>query len=109
MVHTPECQAGMARAEEVRADWVAQWPNYCRECGGEGLHHYPGVYRYPDGSGEPPSTDPCEGCVCQGKCSRCGAEGLDPETAEGPCKTCGWNYDDAIPAAWECGCWEDYP
>ena len=45
---------------------------------------------------EPPDDEPCEALEI-GVCHRCGKPGLDAETGEGPCKYCGWDYDDGLP------------
>ncbi len=59
---------------EMKADeqaWLTKWPHYHAACYGAGVHHDPGVWRYPDGSGQPPSDDPCT-CTDSGVCPRCG-------------------------------------
>lgn len=94
----PRCRT---LAEAIKA-YEAQYPQYCRPCGGTGMLYDPGVYRYPDGSGEPPSVDICDGCLGVGTCPRCGAEkvfgeyhGEDSDT----CPKCGWKASDGgIPA-----------
>ena len=47
-----------------------------------GGHHDPGVYRYPDGSGEPPSFDSCANCIDAACCPRCGMDWMTPIEAE---------------------------
>ena len=115
LIHTIECVRETTRQEGLITSWKQRWPKYCRSCGGLGGHHDPGVYRYPDGSGEPPSFDECE-CIDEGRCPRCGMDWNillssidDPfytltSTAEGyhlvefladnewPCPCCGWSW-----------------
>lgn len=104
-VHTTEC---IARHEAVKAAemaWCEQWPNYCKGCGGAGA-----FYDY-GSRDEPPSSDYCESCAGKCLCGRCGLPGLtneengDETSGEGPCKLCGWNYDDIIPdSSRDCDC-----
>jgi hypothetical protein len=103
--HTKECDtAGMAQ-DAARERWKAAWPDYCSVCEGRGGTHYAGYFDYKAGAGEPPSFDPCEACVCQGRCARCQSALSDQETGEGPCTACGWNYDDELPEPYDCDCW----
>ena len=76
----------------AEAAWAEKWPNHCTNCGGWGGFSTPASY---DGPGD---FDPCEPGedVPIEKCHRCGELGLD-EDGNGPCKKCGWNYDDGIP------------
>lgn len=64
-------------------DWRNRWPNHCRECGGWGR-----------------VASPDEDFICYAYydwriCHRCGRNGL-LEDGTGPCKVCGWNYDDGL-------------
>lgn len=116
IMHTADCLAQQKRYE----DWIARWPNACKKCSATGIIHDPGVYRYPDGSGDPPSDDPCEQCTakinpeqpddeCCAYCPRCATFGLDITTDESACATCGWAWgrgaDDYMPEV-ECCCYE---
>lgn len=111
--HTLECQAKEAEARRATIAWCERWPNHCPTCTGAGVV---GWYenQAPLGSGQVWNEhleEPCPACTAEGKCARCGKMGLDPETSEGPCRACGWNYDDACPPPWECqGCVKhEYP
>jgi hypothetical protein len=94
----PKCVERQDRQAEIRQAWLRAWPKHCTVCEGAGAFHTPGSYW------EPPSDEPCEHCTGQGICARCGAEdGLD-EDGNGPCKVCGWNYDDQEPHVEPCWC-----
>jgi len=77
--------------------YAAQWPGVCRQCHGYGYieSHYdpsaPGVSLAP---GEMVDLEPCDACVCEGHCPRCGAPWPDDVDAEtdnvGPCASCGF-------------------
>lgn len=105
-----EMKAEREAAERYKVDadaWSAKWPDACNECGGWGGHTYsydpspPGVSLAP---GSMSDFDPCEapGCVSEGFCARCGKPTLSEipgvfDEGQGPCKECGWNYDDGAP------------
>lgn len=79
----------------LRAEtWRADWPQHCRSCGGWGDHEYERVglpiMVEPRIARECDSTDPH-------RCHRCGMPGLD-EDSNGPCGSCGWDYDDGDPS-----------
>lgn len=99
MEHTEQCLKEFAKYK-IRYDaWIAEWPNYCRECNGAGEHHWI-ENGAPHGAGfwSMPMSEFCENCVGVGKCSHCGApDMIDTETGDGPCSACGWNYDDECP------------
>lgn len=93
------------------ADYLFDWPNYCRKCGGLGYHYYPEtMWDPPD-----PDCDVCE-CIASGFCPRCNH--LHDEDWEGEiCERCNWHCDkeDGIPEA-ECHCnepeddwWQEEP
>lgn len=116
-MHTTECQAQIDSRAKAIATWKAQRPDHCEECMGVGGT----VTRYdpsPAGVGLSPGwmTDfePCELCVMNSCCPRCGEHGLSDEddgdktTGAGPCWNCGWNYNDACPAEPECCCWPEF-
>lgn len=108
--HTEECkqeQERFVRANRVirirRYLYALRWPRFCRLCEGAGFY-WGGI----DEFGQP-NMDPCR---CTGDepvvCARCGEAGLDDETGEGPCSSCGWDYNDPLPPydEWHgpCGC-----
>lgn len=91
--HTAECWfRRFGKAFEAHL-WRLRWPNHCRECGGTGGTSYLAGYE------EPAGFDPCAAEPVE-KCHRCGENGLDQDGA-GPCTACGWNYDDALPGAYD--------
>jgi hypothetical protein len=112
LIHTPECIKETEAIEAAIDAWENKWPNYCRNCGAAGGFYNPGVYRYPDGSGEPPSFDECPNCVDESRCPRCGMDWKVPldileELASDtdtiwldtflfeesyPCPCCGWAW-----------------
>lgn len=77
--------------------WTEKWPNYCRDCGGWGGFTIPGVYSGPPERCYPEDFDLCN-ALPEDRCHRCSGElqaqkdGVQP----GPCKTCGWNFDDGL-------------
>jgi hypothetical protein len=99
-----ELEADQALAVKVskRArEWAQKWPNHCPSCEGRGWHKYSQSVPYGMGSASFDVIDPCEHCTASQekgpqKCARCGALALDDDGA-GPCKECGWNYDDCVP------------
>lgn len=110
MEHSVECLERMARAVKLRTAWLSEWPDYCRHCHGQGAHYYtfdPSPTGVSLSAGTMEDAEPCDQCTEQGICARCGKAGLDPETGEGPCSHCGWNYDDGVPEMPECFCWMD--
>ncbi len=108
--HTTECLARDAERKGAYDAWTERWPNHCDHCRGVGAFYDPGHFY------QPPSEDPCSSCTEVGLCARCGEPGLtdeergDTSTGEGPCKACGWNYDDEQPRLREdpCECEEKY-
>jgi hypothetical protein len=84
-----------ARAEAEA--FFAKWPNACKKCGGWGAHVFYESHGLP-GIAEQLS-DPCDDCTANDpvKCARCGAENTLSPDGDGPCKACGWNYDDGAP------------
>ena len=117
MKHTEECEARY----KAHVEWCDRWPKACVGCLAHGYIEYPGVYRFSDGSGEPPSTDLCNECtgnsadgeadgvyVAIGHCPRCGNGNLRVDVDTIPCPDCGWNWghgsDDYMPDV-DCQCW----
>jgi hypothetical protein len=75
--------------------YESQWPNYCRRCGGWGGSTFDQGHPYGATTAYETLFEPCEFCTEDLICARCGEPGLG-EDADGPCKFCGWNYDDGI-------------
>ena len=82
------------KVEEQNEEFRKKWPDHCTKCGGWGLDSFTEMHGFNHGCGEE-ITDPCE-CTENGQCARCGEENALGEECEGPCKFCGWNYDDGI-------------
>lgn len=89
-----EMAADAARAA-ASEQWRKQWPMHCAACAGWGGHSYTENHGMP-GPGET-IFDPCDAGPPE-LCHRCGMHGLDDESA-GPCRVCGWNFDDGDPGA----------
>ena len=90
-----EQEARIARVlAKQAAKWKAKWPEHCKVCGGKGGSTF--YQSHGDGGRAEPLFEPCQECG-NGKCPRCGEFGLNPDTDDGPCAWCGWNYDDACP------------
>ncbi len=104
--HTQECDAARAAQETKRNLWALLWPYACPYCEGRGGVHQDGYFDYKAGVGEPPCFEPCEACVCQGRCARCRGTLADQETGEGPCTACNWDFDDELPELYDCDCWQ---
>lgn len=118
MNHTNECDTRW----NVQLAWVQRWPDFCRKCRARGSIYNPGVYRYADGSGDPPSDELCHEClgksrhldVAWGHCPRCGKYGIyvaDLGVTDAiECPSRGWangaGADDHLPEM-DCTCEED--
>ena len=73
------------------AAFEAQYPNYCRKCGGEGYVNV--VDALGPNKERVVQADFCPGCIEEGKCPLCGADIPDEQYEEdGPltCGACGW-------------------
>ena len=96
MDHTTACVEATERRQFSIDVWKKLWDNHCSLCLGRGGTDMPG------GRDSLSDYDPCA-CTERGICPRCGEPGLtseergDASTGEGPCRECGWNYDDACP------------
>lgn len=105
--HSCECIEAFHLYKTAKEIYESMWPNYCRKCGGGGVFGW-NENQAPLGSGyywPEYFEEPCEECTEKSICARCGESGLTPEEGEGPCKFCGWNYNDSCPGEPECFCW----
>ena len=100
--HSEACQA----AKDAADLWREQHPDFCKTCGGSGFVDAsdPSVGLW--------GNEPCEDCVCEGKCPVCGHQhGEDWNNDEAisvawtPCEVCGWT-EDKLPPQWECFCYD---
>lgn len=85
-------------AEWVKAnnrEFIQKWPNYCKACDGWGGKTYYESHGSP--YGHETLFDFC-GELDEHTCHRCGQAGLKDDS-EGPCKFCGWNFDDGLAGA----------
>jgi hypothetical protein len=122
--HSPECiERQRAFAEEeaqtraAQEAYDAQWPHYCKSCGGGGWFYSAGG-RYTQ-----PESNPCA-CIEDGRCPRCGEKGIyyedgigdralpsDDLDTERPCLYCGFDTSSGQgrpePSGYypECDCW----
>jgi hypothetical protein len=109
MNHAEGCLKRAAASRAEHDAWVARWPKSCRTCRGwgAGRKHWTSEDDY--------DVDPCPSCSEAGTCPRCGGPGLtsegrgDDSTGEGPCKLCGWDYDDGEPEVIDCICDAGHP
>ena len=88
------------RIAKESAAWQQAWPNHCKACGGWGGANINQSHPYGSGTATETLFDPCGAIENPATCHRCGQDGLS-EDGEGPCKYCGWNYDDGDPTV--CG------
>lgn len=115
MNHSEYCKSRV----KARAEYIELWPNACTHCNATGVVYDPGVYRYADGSGEPPSTEPCDHCSGREHksalddndfccCPRCA--GAINVTGDGlKCDGCGFDSsnDSHFMPEHDCWCWEN--
>jgi superfamily II DNA or RNA helicase len=113
-------ESDAAHFEQLVQRYLSEWPNYCEDCGGWG-GHYSTYDPSPSGVGLSPGFmtdyDPCETCVENDICPRCGEntisliDGKSEDWYE--CKSCRWDdrqgfegmpQDPPMPP--ECNCWE---
>lgn len=116
LIHSPECIATDKKMEEEQKEWIAKWPNYCRNCKGWGgfMSHYdPSPSGVSLSSGYMEDFDTCIVCADNFLCSRCMTK--NPAWEEGnetPCINCGWDpyYPDALPPdpSGPCSCELEY-
>jgi hypothetical protein len=85
--------AADAQIRAANAQFERLWPNYCKHCGGWGGSSYQESHGF-KGGGSETIFDLC-GALENEQCHRCGARGLS-EDGEGPCKACGWNFDEGL-------------
>lgn len=119
--HTEYCQKQQAEYREAVEKYDQNWPNACKACGGAGYF----VYAYdpsPSGVSLAPGylydADPCEACIEQGKCPRCGKAAWTDDDWNGEfatCPHCGWTDnpkadqpDRVRPVEPDCYCWESW-
>jgi hypothetical protein len=99
--HSADCDQATEKAETARAVYRQAWPNHCAACEGGGLIGSGAI----DNSSGLVDIEPCDKCLANGKCPRCGADGLVDEAGDvHPCAACGWSEDndDGMPAHHEC-------
>jgi hypothetical protein len=80
-----------------QAVWRNRWPQHCRSCRGWGGSAYTEMHGFRGGSGEQ-MFDLC-GARDENQCHRCVDMGL--KDGDGPCRTCGWNYNDGEPEIYD--------
>lgn len=109
MEHDAQCVRCADERGSLIAAYAETWPRHCQRCKGRG------AFGHTDMQTGFPDVELCPVCAETGTCARCGEQGLtsedrgDDSTGDGPCKACGWNYDDAAPPPWECECWNVEP
>lgn len=88
IIHSSDCR----KAHKAALDWMARWPNACKDCGAAGeVSWYEDVVG--DGGPRMQMGDLCGTCLGNLKCPRC--SGAIPDFEEEPvaCETCGWKYN----------------
>lgn len=119
-VHSLHCTEQTAGALDRETAWMKAWPNHCPVCSGWGVVGDGGGDWVDYGSTKvqlPWEPDPCDNCIEQGCCPRCGEQIIADVDAfndwlenERPCPFCDWQHgkstDDAKPEIPECYCWE---
>ena len=109
--HTRYCIETAAKINATRDEYQEKWPHHCKSCGGWGGTEYsfdPSPAGISLASGTMTDFEPCENCICEGICPRCGsfAENFEDETST--CSECGWkDGDDGIPRPHECCCYDN--
>jgi hypothetical protein len=85
-----------AQAEIEAKAWREKWPDACARCHGAGAFYSGGNYW------QPPDVDICPRLENDETrtCCRCGQPDALDEDLNGPCRHCGWDYDDREPSFW---------
>ena len=101
MKHSEQCLKEQSEAKRLHDAWVAKWPNYCHKCGGAGEVTWQ-ENQSPIGSGMvwlETLSEPCENCVLNDKCPRCGDKISWDDVLDLPqnCKHCGFDFDNPEP------------
>jgi len=84
------------KTKQAAAEWVLKWPNHCKACGGWGGSTFLQSHPYGMGSASESLFEQCSAIEKYETCHRCGQDGLT-EDGNGPCRFCGWDYDDGSP------------
>jgi hypothetical protein len=119
--HTKWCKDQHEKYEKQLAEYESKWPDYCKHCNGwDGFwdQYDPSPAGVSLGSGYMLDFEPCDKCVENGKCPRCGTQTTLFEMAledgdELSCPECRWtsNVDDkeswSLPQGPECYCYEE--
>jgi hypothetical protein len=87
----------------ARATYQQRWPHHCRRCQGYGqfIDRYdPSAAGVSLSSGYMLGAEPCDACTEHNLCPRCMLLGLQLPSEEngyeygkGPCRICGWDYE----------------
>jgi len=111
MICTEQCQQHVAAINAAREAYASQWPSHCQDCGGNGgtaSSYDPSPHGVGLASGVIWDFDPCETCVEQYKCPRCGKRLSEIASGGLSCLTmsgCKWNSDSPdTPLPPECIC-----
>jgi hypothetical protein len=112
--HTDACNERTRKINEKNQKYAETYPNYCKVCSGCGGSSYsydPSPSGVSLGSGSMEDFEPCEHCVMQGNCPRCGSLIWDmSEEGFFVCPVCGLNDEspDGLIPDEDCGCYEIY-
>lgn len=115
MEHSKECKDILSKFLKEDAEYVIQWPNHCKTCGGWGIF-YTDYDPSPAGislsAGYMTDFDPCNDCVENDTCPRCGRllpDDFDYDDFDEPCPHCEFTFDgktDGRAEAPQCFCYQ---
>lgn len=109
--HSQDCLAASIWHELIRIGYTLEWPDYCRNCNGNGAHCYlydPSPAGVSLSAGYMTDCDPCAVCSENGRCPRCAAETLNDDNEYSHCRVCGWDDEisDGLDLPFECICYD---
>lgn len=107
MEHTAECRERTARQLAELEKFYREYPNFCSVCWGAG-----GKTEY-GGRITPDWFEPCDFCVGQGICPKCGWWHGEEWSAD-VCGACGWTWEGgfsapSVPDENDCDCFRVEP
>lgn len=106
--HTDQCLQQRLDSFIVQDNWIKQWPNQCQYCNGWGGSTFEQSHPYGSTVAVEEMFEPCEHCLAEGRCPRCGLKTLGYSTVKGDvCISCNWTDKDGMPPLWPydvCAC-----
>ena len=98
MCHSENCLNIRAAYQRECDKFESEFPNYCRQCRGNGGFWYsydPSPSGVSLAAGSMSDFEPCEDCIGLGICPQCGS-GL-PDDEHWICPGCDWDFDNPRP------------